>query len=327
MRVAHVAVVTPRRCGLYETTRELVTALREQGIDSRLCDPNFEKNKLHPKKKGENEDRGAPFDTIDWAKTADILVNHSGLGSVLEATSLPIIHVAHGRPRSGFLIERKGGAPVYSYHYHKSKDKRFRAVVTFWPEHVPYLEVMWHPKPVRAVAAPVDLDFWTPKGPNGYKFHGMSGQKNFVVTDAWRDDIDPYSVVNAFALYSRKNKGAKLHIYGAQKDMRGWAPLLKKIQDQGNLGEVQKWVTGLDHVYRAADMLLTPHRIAVRSMRESMATGCPVFSMGALDPATYANSIDHEIMQPRDRVREKAEQRFDPKITATQFKGILDGCW
>ena len=114
MKLAHTAVVTPGRCGLYETTRELVVALRALGVDSRICDPTSET--VH------DEDRGARMASMAWARKADIVVNHSGLGPDLEKTGQPIVHVDHGHPRSTSLIEMGGGTPLYRYHYHKNKD-------------------------------------------------------------------------------------------------------------------------------------------------------------------------------------------------------------
>lgn len=315
LKLAHIAVVTPGRCGLYETVRELVVGLRALGVDSRVCDPLA---KTLPE-----EDRGATMGLMDWARAADILVNHSGLGP-LDETSKPVIHVAHGRPRSTFLIELKGSTPVYSYHYHKNKDPRFRAVVTFWPRHKPYLEVMWPDTPVHCVTAPVDLDAWNPAGPRGYGFHGKKGSCNVICTDAWRDDIDPFEVVNAFALYARKFKGARLHIYGASKNMRGWGALLKSVQDQGNLGEVLPWVKGLANVYRAADMLITPHTIAVRSIREAMACGCPVAMMATPDIEKFAVEMETVRVKNRRDVRAEAEKLFNPERTAKEFLAVVN---
>ena len=318
LTLAHVAIVTPGRCGLYETTRELVVGLRALGVDSRIHDPGD--RELHP---GGDEDRGAKFCDLDWAKRADILIEHSGLGPLAD-TGQPVIHVAHGRPRSSFLIERRGGAPIQSYHYLKNKDPRFTAVVTFWPSHVPYHEVIWTQTPVYSVTPPVDLDAWSPEGPSGYDFHGKGGSPNIICTDAWRDDIDPWPVVNAFALYARKFPKAKLHIYGAAKDMKGWGAVLKTIEDQGNRGEISTWVRGLANVYRAADMLITPHTIAVRSIRESMACGCPVAIMGSPDIGEFANSMETMLGLDRAHIRRKAEEIFDPRTTAREFLDVVN---
>ena len=335
LKLAHCTVVTPGRCGLYETTRELVVALRALGVDSRIVDPTFGFNvakyedaetgleiadppKCHP------DDRGALMASVAWAKSADVLINHSGLGKKLEATDQPVIHVAHGRPRSTFLIELKGGTPVMSYHYHKNKDPRFKAVVTFWPAHKPYHEIMWPDTPVHCVQPPVDLEAWTPDGPRGYGFHGKKGTCNVVVADAWRMDIDPFPVVNAFAIYARKFKGAKLHVYGCSKDLKGWGPLFKSIQEQGNLGEVLPWVSGLANVYRAADMLITPHTIMVRSIREAMACGCPVAMMATPDVEKFAQGMEIVRVTDRREVRARAEKLFNPERTAVDFLHVVN---
>jgi len=95
-----------------------------------------------------------------------------------------------------------------------STDTRFKAVVTFWPQHVPYLNVMWPNTPVHHVQASVDLEAWNPDGASGYNFNGKGGDINVVCTDGNRNDIDAFVPLNAYALWARENPGAKLHIYG-----------------------------------------------------------------------------------------------------------------
>lgn len=320
MTSAHITVVTPGRCGLYESTRELVTGLRARGVDARLVDPTRETNALHP---DGTEDRGAFFADLAWALTADVIVNHSGLGKELEASSQPIVHIAHGRPRSSFLTEKAGSTPIYSYHYRKNADPRFKAIVTFWPEHVPYLRVMFPDKPVTCVQASVDLEAWNPNGPRGFTFHGHKGRINAVITDAWREDVDPFTAVNAVALWAREMKGAKLHLYGAHKDQKGWAVLLRRVRDDGTLGDVQPWVKGLAHVYRAADFMVTPNAIATRSVREAMACGCPVVTMAGSVLNGFRTDFAKALDSDRAAVRQQAEVRFDPARTAAEFHQVL----
>ncbi len=321
MKLAHMAVVTPGRCGLYETTRELVVGLRALGVDSRICDPTHDKNELHP---GGLEDRGAKFADMDWAVGADLLVNHSGLGSLLEETRQPVILVAHGRPKTGFFLEVNGDTPVYSYHYTKNKDPRFKAVVTLWKRHLPYHEVMWPDTPIYCVTPPVDLEAWSPQGAANYNFGGKAGNINVVCTDVWRSDSSLFDVVHGFALFAR-NKQAKLHIYSAPKDLKGWHPLLKSIEDMNALGEVRRWVhKGLDNVYRAADMVITPHRIATRTRREAMACGCPVVSFGSSDIMAFVDDMNAALWIKRESVRAKAEVLYDPVRTAREFKVVID---
>jgi hypothetical protein len=144
MKIAHLAIATPGRCGLYETTRELVEAERKLGYDAVIVDPA--PTQFHP---ADGEDRGVPVLKEEGALDADVIVNHSGCSGALERLDKPFVLVAHGRPMHSFIFERDGGSPVYSYWYRKNQDQRYRAVVTFWPEHVPLLRVMFTRVPVR----------------------------------------------------------------------------------------------------------------------------------------------------------------------------------
>lgn len=320
MKVLHSVAITPNRCGLYETTRDLVAGLRARGVDSRMVDPTREKNPLHPKA---DEDRGAPIAGMEWASQADMIVNHSGLGDELEKAAQPIIHVAHGRPRSSFLMEASGGTPIFSYHYSKNRDERFKAVVTFWPEHKPYLQVMFPDKPVHVVQSSVDLNAWTP-GPAKYDFRGKKGAINVVCSDPWRDDIDPFIPLHAFALWAREMKGAKLHLYGKPAKIPGFAAIIRRIQDDGNMGELQGWVSGLQHIYRSADFVLTANEIDTRTVREAMACGCPVVRVTSKLNG-FRTSIAQAMDESREVVRLQAEKRFDSRETARQFEQVLRG--
>lgn len=320
MKVAHLAIVTPRRCGLYETTRELVGGLRSVGVDSCIVDPQPNKNPIGWRG---DQDRGVPVRGLDWAKDADVLVNHSGLGD-LEDCGKPIVHVAHGRPRHSFLSETSGSTPIYSYHYQNNYKEQFKSVVTFWPQHKPYLDVMYPDKPVIHVQSPVDLSFWSP-GPSDYDFGGHRGGVNVVCTDAFRDDIDAYDPINAYILWARKNRhlNPKLHIYGKPRNMKGWGALIKRAQEDGVMGLVQGWAKELRHVYRSADLVLTAHDIDVRTVRESMACGCPVVRVNDIADTSV---IDQGLQLDRDVVRVKATKLFDPKVTAKQFKKVIECC-
>lgn len=315
LKIAHMTVVTPRRCGLYETAHDTVRGLRDLGIDSRMVDPSPDENPIGFD--GEH-DRNVPVAGLDWAyESADIIVSHSGIGDHFKGTAKPCVYVAHGRPLVSYLAEKQGGKPLQSYHYKLNFDPRFRAIVSYWPQHTPYLQVLFPDKPVFAVQSSVDLEAWRPVADNSYDFGGRGGAVNVVISDAWREDIDPYMAINAFALWAKSRPWARLHIYGLRKDQRGAWALVKCISDIGVLGEVVEWSNRLLDVYNAADFVLTPHTIDVRTVREAMACGCPVVRVG--------ESLQFE--QPsvsREAVRAEAIRRFDSSRTAEQFKSILE---
>jgi glycosyltransferase involved in cell wall biosynthesis len=323
MKVAHAVVITPHRCGLYETTRELVAGLRELGVDSRMVDPAPRSDVRKP----DNEDRGALYASMDWGTTADIVVNHSGFDNTpLGTTEQPIILVAHGRPRSGFISELRGSTPCYSFKGKQNKNDRLKKVVTFWTEHLPYWQFMMPHKEIHFVPPSVDLDAWKLDGPSGYKFHGHRGSVNIVISDPIRDDVDWFYPLQAAGLFAREEHNVKVHVFGRLGKTPGHDAIIRRIQDDGHMGEVQGWVSGLENVYRAASMLLTGNEIATRSMREAMACGCPVVTVRDLNTPFRTDMRAAMLKGPEDRVliRKKAEVLFSPKNTAIQFKRILE---
>lgn len=315
MKLAHVAIATPGRCGLYETTRDLVEAERELGVDARIVDP-----KPHATLSPGKIDRGVPLASMKWAVTADLIVSHSGHdGTPLEHTDQPIVVAAHGRPVSTWIMEREGGAPAYSYHAKRSRLDRYRACVTFWPEYAPIFQGLWGDKPVHVVPSMVNLDYWNP-GKTGYDFAGRGDEINVVMTDPWsRVDSNLLPVVHAFELFRHHAKGARLHIYALDSNERGMQALKMMLGD--SLGVVQGWASDLRSVYRSADMLITPHRIYTRAIREAMACGLAVVSGRDHDPEDtvgFAAKMMDEYAFGRDP-RSLAEAWFDPSVAATKM--------
>ena len=330
MKIAHIAIATPQRCGLYETTHELVSAERELGVDARIIDP-APYEEFYP---GPN-DRGVPLEQPDWAQSADVVVDHSGMETVecLKDLQKPIIYVNHGRPASSFHAEvTKGKAPVYGYWHRHNEDDRYKAIVTFWPEHVPYLEAVWTNKPVVAITAPVNLKVWH-NGGSGYRFNGRGGSPNIVIAEAWRDDITPMPSVTAFMHFAKDYPQAKLHIYNIPNDKRGTVILIP-VQKRGSLGECKKRMggrtlddPGLGHIYRAADLAISPNSIFTRSIREPMACGCQVVSGRDVNPENipaFVEVMKDRLRNPRN-TRKEAELLFDPELTARQFLEVVNG--
>ena len=173
MKLAHIAIVTPHRAGLYETVRDLVAAERGLGVDARIVDPQ-----------ATCVDRGVPTGFQFEPGEYDAIVNHSGIGAYSERvkkSGKPVIHCMHGRPESSFRLEELKRAPVYSFLKAAGEDPMYRRFVTFWPEFVPYWSLILPADRIRTVTAPVDLQAWTPDGPTGYKFNGRKGAINVVV--------------------------------------------------------------------------------------------------------------------------------------------------
>ena len=150
---------------------------------------------------------------------------------------------------------------------------------------------------------------------------GQGGKVNVVCTDGFRNDIDPFVALNAFALWAREQSDAKVHLYGL-RDKTGWSAIICRIQDDGNMGELKPWVKGLANAYRAADCLITSHSIDTRSVREALACGCPVLRVGATLNG-FKEGFAEVLGADRYLMRQIAEKRFSSAVTAKQFNEVL----
>jgi len=324
MKLAHNAIVTPHRAGLYETVRDLVAAERSAGVDAIIVDPNTQ-----------NEDRGVPIAGAFVPGDYDVIVNHSGLGKhETRVNGTPIIHCLHGRPASSFELEASGKVGVYSFVRASAANVKYKLWVTFWAEYLPDWELLVPQEKLRAVTPPVDLQTWTPDGPSGYQFHGQRGAINVVCADMWREDKTPYHVVHCFCEFAKQHPGAKLHLYGVQRN-KAVDVLLEQVKARGWLGEATGYVTGLEHVYRGATMAISPHRIATRSIREAMACGCPVVhapgsAHGTMhadpeDPVQFAAAMSAVLEKDyRQTARAVAEREYDSAQTAREMLALVE---
>lgn len=321
MRICHAAIFSPNRCGLYETARELITAERKLGVDARLVDPLPKKEFPVPES---GEDRGAPIADMEWAKTADVVINHSGTDNTpLAKTDQPVLHIAHGRPLSTFMGERGGGAPGLTWQTQRRSDSRYIGAVTLWPEYEPYLRAIWRPKPVFVVPPTVDLDYWAP-GSSSFDFYGRRADVNVIMTDPWsREDAQPYHCIHAFALFKSIVPNARLHMFAWDGNKKALTGIVNLLGDGG--GMITRWVLNMRDVMRAADMLITANRIYTRSIREAMACGLQVVSGRDHHPEdieAFALTMARRLERP-EPTRKMAEALFDPDVAAKNLLNII----
>lgn len=353
--VAHVCRVTPGGSGLYETTRELVAAERKLGINAHIVDPRPSEKEVQEqiaklKEQGKKpprqmecraphwiEDRGVCNAPVEWGIKSDFVVSHSGINlERWEKCKAPMVHVPHGRPRSSFLIEHGGDTAIYSVYRKMEESGRFAGYVCLWPEFTRHWQVIWPKDKVITMNAFVDLDFWKPEGPKGYGFHGAKGEINVVIADRWRLDKEPFHQINAFSVFAEKYPQARLHIYGCDNNMRGIEPILEALKERGVLGEVTGIVKGLWNVIRACDLVITPHSMAVRTVREALACGTQVIANAGNRYTPYvafeedleatAAQLERAWLDkqadPEGRIkanREVAEREFDVNNAAQKF--------
>ena len=278
MRVAHFAQFGPNRAGMYATVKDLILAERALGVDAQFIDSALPcKSCGHYESQVGVKDDEITTQPMSWASNADLLVRHTSLAADVEALGIPIILCLHGRPESTFMLETLGRMPIFSYIEQVPHDLRYKAYITFWEEFIPQWELMIPSEKLNYVPAPVNLDEFTPTGPL-FDFGVRAGTPNLVITDMWREDETPFNILMAAAEFRRLYcPTAKVHVFGLPSAKQGPIAVLARILDKAGVwGKCFTLHDQMPTVYRAADILLTPHIIATRVIREACASGIPI---------------------------------------------------
>ena len=341
MKVAHFLNFAPHAAGIYGTARDLILAERKVGIDAQAIDYG---NGLNPPQRHSRvwcKDGDVETISPDWAvDEADIIVRHSALPKKVFDTHKPIVMPLHGAPEYTFLLEHVGSTQVLKEIMVSAKNPDYKCFPTFWKENVFPWQVYLPGKKIEYVPATVDLDFFNPGG-KLYEFEkNKVGEFNIVITNVWRKEyVTPYSALFAAAKWVKtKCPKARIHIFGVPGDNKKYpkhtGPVnqtLLALQRAGCVGSCFRIIGNLDEVYRSADMLVTPHVIASRTVREALASGCPIVG-GAGNPYTpytadprstdnFVKAIDrcyHNILDNRKAVRDNARKMAEKEFNLGQ---------
>lgn len=328
MKIAHTVRYSPGKSGLYETTREIVSAEIAAGHDSRAVDPRVDT---------EREDRGVSFVSRDWMEEADILVNHEGVGRNPDRLP-PIVSMLHGKPEYCFAMEHYQGIMLWRTVAEFVASDRVGAFVT-WEQNIPGWELLVPREKLFSVSPCVDMEFWSPVGS---EWDYASEHKNIVITDRWRPTKHSFGLLAGFARYADENPDVKLHIYASPQAPGG--PLdsvLRGLTKRGILGEVRGEVSvdDLRAIYRTADLVLTSDGGTARTIREAMACGCPlVTGLGSSchqvevdtgDATAIAMGMHAVLGHPtlvsqRQATRSQAETLFDPTKTIEGLQAVYE---
>jgi glycosyltransferase involved in cell wall biosynthesis len=294
MRIVHFAPFAPNGCGLYEAARDMVVADLNQGHDSKLVDTGIFIN-------GECIGGQGRVDLEDTrsrssirthsplvARDADVLIAHTGAPdpwySVCQA---PLIWMLHGRPQACFRPEQYGNGSSFSLMANIAEWPRTKAMISFWPYHRQF----WSPiipdhKLFCFDAPPVDCMRFSPDGPR-HDFGVMGGKVNVILADSRREDVDLYEITNGAIAFARANHGVKFHFYAMEEPLRCWEYMIRELKTLGALGEVWARRPNMEEVFRAADVVLSPHRITTRVIAEALCCGTPVIAADGCVHATW----------------------------------------
>ncbi len=295
IKIAHYGRFCPHSNGMFFTTKDLILAERKAGIDAQFIDWG------HAKEYDQQFSRvglkHGDVETIDprWGiEEADILVLHSAMPKDAQECGKPIIMAMHGRPEYSFILEKMGKGSSSDVYSLLDKNPNTKAFLTFWYEHIDFWKLQYPKRKIVYAPAMVDLEIYRPDG-EPFQFKN-SGEPNIVVADIWREDISPFNVVMAAAKFIKeKCPNGRLHIFGLSKPNETTAlpHLINKLKKQNIIGSVHGLIKSMDRVYRSADILITPHCIATRVVREALASGCPII-------AGTGNFYTKYIANPRD---------------------------
>jgi len=347
MRVAHFCKFAPNNAGQYATVKDLVKAEKLVGIDA-----GFMAVAEHPPMGPQQQPRimvqpGLQDDWLvsqdpQWAADADIFVRHTIIPKEFEEQGKPIVMLLHGRPENSFNLGWFNKVPIYALIDDENTKNHYKAFVTLWQEFKFHWELLVDKDKLRYVSAPVDLDKYNPDGKAG-NFGDHSGSPNIMVADIWREDTSSYNVLHA-AAYFKNNycPEAKIQVFGTP--MAPGSPtshLMGLFHRAGLTGQVHGNTGNIEAAYRAADLLVTPHVIATRIVRESLACGLPIVGGGGnpytpynhdpRDTKGYAQAINGCWKAVQDnkkaisaKCRKTAEKHFNLETAGSGMKQVFE---
>ena len=292
MKIVHFAPFAPNACGLYEAARDMIVADLQAGHESYLVDVGVTSNGVHtPGEIGKEDVRGyRKITTMDpvVARTADILIAHTGVPdpwfSVCQA---PLIWILHGRPAACFKPEQFKRGHSYTLMADLASWPRIKAMVSFWPFHTKFWQnIISNGKLICFPAPPVDQERFSSKGKT-HDFGDNKGKWNVALADSWREDIDLFDITNGVIEFARNNHDVKFHFYGMETPLGCWEFLLTELRNLGALGEVWARRPDIEEIYRASDIVLSPHRITTRIIGEALSCGTPVIAANGCEFATW----------------------------------------
>lgn len=326
MRLIHFVQFGPRSCGLYETAKDLILAERRLGIDAHLVDVDDA---------GQSRVGLADGSIVtahpDLALDADVLIRHSSIPSKYQNLGIPVVMCLHGRPESTYRISSSSQNNIIHAVANKAKDSRYKAFVTFWPQYVTAWRALVSDK-LCLVPAPVDLEYYA-----GGKDQKFEGSHKILIADIWRDDVIPLSSLFGAARYIEQYEPqARIHLVGLPHTgprYEALKPILAGLKDKigsccGQMQNIRDW-------YASCDVVVTPHSIATRIIRESLAAGLPVvagagcnhtiYKADPSDPDEVALAIHRALSDPAAR-QEARSTALDDFNSLSSAKAMAEIC-
>ncbi len=298
MKIIHFAPFAPNACGLYEAARDMIVADRLAGHQSDIVDVGTTVNNEYiPGEAGKIDERGRDrLESVDpiHTESADILVAHTGVPDAwLAFCQAPLVWVMHGRPQACFGPEQFGKYNSYSLISSLAVKPRVKVMLSFWPYHQQFWNVVVPEEKLVVLDAPVvDGRRFSPKGYT-HDFAELGGETNIVLADSTREDVDLYEVAHGALEFCKRQSGVKFHFYGMDPAAGCWNFITNQLRMLGGLGEMWARRSNMEEIYRAADLVLSPHRITTRVIAEALCCETPVVAASGLEHATWTCNVSN----------------------------------
>lgn len=330
MKIAHFAPFAPFEAGIYEAARDMLRADLLCGNEVAFVDVGIHRNnKRESRKIGAIDNRGGyKLETVDLdaVKNFDIFIVHDGsqpLADFFANCKAIIIKPIHVRPAACFATQTTN--PVYEWYYNESKNDHVKAWVTMWSEFMPYWQIIFPKERLFCVDdPPIDGERFKSTGSKCDFFEANRGGFNILVADSWREDIDMFHTLHGLLVAANFIPDMKVHIYGAPENNRAIEIIFAEMNRRGILGEHKPKIKNLADVYRACDLLVTPHVIATRIMAEAICCGLPVLAGNGCRYTPYICQQDNPFSIAKV-IAEIAKEEHPVKCDSAPFSLIKYG--
>jgi len=337
LRIAHWSLWGPRRSGMYETVRELISAEnRIEGVLAGMCavpSAGTSQREKNAHFQGGFVDTQHPeMRTQDWGwgyKFADIHVIHFSFDLKLGRLK-PKVFMAHGTPEA--VIEsalREPGSGKRSLLSGAEWIDKFEATIVTSQRAKQFWEVFDSSgKKMHIVNKGIDLEWWQRSGTKA----DLPGKPSVLYGEVWRGIKHPARLFYAVNELYERNKEVRLNPWSLGPSRQFWEEFVIQAGFQDFLGAnripgVQEYP---EHYYSRGDVLVSPVQAGdlSRVAQEALACGCPVVSWDT-DPFgenyPYKAAKGFDIIDLAQKIEETYEEILDdPENVIKKCRGIAE---
>ena len=336
LKIAHWCLFGPHLSGMYETTRELITAENQiEGVLAGMCetpDPKASEAVVKKAAQGGKMDAMHPeLRTQDWGwsmKWADIHVIHSSIAKRV-AELRPKAFFAHGTVEACLMNELMPQDARMSFRSTADWVNRFEASFVTSKRAELFWGVFDHSgEKLHRVTKGIDLSWWT----RSSTVQDLDGDPSILYGEIWRTIKHPLHLFYAVNEIYKENQDVRLNPWGCNLKKGFWQDVIKRAYFDDFIGKrgIRGIVDYPSHWYSRGDVYFGAALFGdvSRSMQEAMACGCPVITWDT-DPFgdchSYRYSKPFDIMDLAQKIRDVyGEVQDDREATALRCRKIAE---